>query len=158
MKIGFGYDAHRLVEGRKLILAGVEVPYEKGLLGHSDADVIAHALADALLGAGKLGDIGAHFPDTDPKYKNADSLVLLSEVAKLLSGNRFKILDVDCCLLAENPKISPYRAQMRENLANALGLEVNSVGLKATTTEQMGFVGSGEGMAAYAVALIDIIT
>lgn len=155
VRIGYGYDVHRLVEGRKLILAGVEVPFEKGLLGHSDADVIAHAVADALLGAAALGDIGHLFPDTDPRYAGADSLKLLGEVCRLLREKGFSIGNIDATLLAQRPKIAPHIVQMRENLAAACGIVVDQVSVKATTEERLGFTGREEGMAASAVCLLE---
>lgn len=155
VRIGYGYDVHRLVEGRKLILAGVEVPFEKGLLGHSDADVIAHAVADALLGAAALGDIGHLFPDTDPRYAGADSLKLLGEVCRLLREKGFSIGNIDATLLAQRPKIAPHISRMRENLAAACGIPVGQVSVKATTEERLGFTGREEGMAASAVCLLE---
>lgn len=155
VRIGYGYDVHRLVEGRKLILAGVEVPFEKGLLGHSDADVIAHAVADALLGAAALGDIGHLFPDTDPRYAGADSLKLLGEVCRLLREKGFSIGNIDATLLAQRPKIAPHISRMRENLAAACGIAVDQVSVKATTEERLGFTGREEGMAASAVCLLE---
>ena len=155
VRIGYGYDVHRLVEGRKLILAGVEVPFEKGLLGHSDADVIAHAVADALLGAAALGDIGHLFPDTDPRYAGADSLKLLGEVCRLLREKGFSIGNIDATLLAQRPKIAPHISRMRENLAEACGVAVGQVSVKATTEERLGFTGREEGMAASAVCLLE---
>lgn len=155
VRIGYGYDVHRLVEGRNLILAGVEVPFEKGLLGHSDADVIAHAVADALLGAAALGDIGHLFPDTDPRYAGADSLKLLGEVCRLLREKGFSIGNIDATLLAQRPKIAPHIVQMRENLAAACGIPVGQVSVKATTEERLGFTGREEGMAASAVCLLE---
>ncbi len=154
LRIGHGYDVHQFAEGRRCILGGVDVPSERGLLGHSDADVLAHALADAVLGAARLGDIGKLFPDTDPAYEGADSLVLLSHVTALVREKGFSILDVDCTVAAQAPKLSPYREQMRQNLAAALGVDVEQVGVKATTTERLGFVGREEGIAAWAVALL----
>ena len=154
LRIGHGYDVHQFAEGRRCILGGVDVPSERGLLGHSDADVLAHALADAVLGAARLGDIGKLFPDTDPAYEGADSLVLLSHVAELVRTQGFQILDADCTVAAQAPKLSPYRDQMRQNLAGALGVDVDQVGVKATTTERLGFVGREEGIAAWAVALL----
>lgn len=151
-RIGQGYDVHRLVENRKLILAGVEIPYELGLLGHSDADVILHALMDALLGAAALGDIGKHFPDTNEKYRGADSILLLKEVVNLIAKEGYKIINVDCTLVAQKPKVAPYIEVMRTNIAQALGTPLSAVNVKATTTEGLGFAGIGEGMAAYAVA------
>ena len=155
VRIGYGYDVHRLVEGRKLILAGVDVPFEKGLLGHSDADVIAHAVADALLGAAALGDIGHLFPDTDPRYAGADSLKLLGEVCRLLREKGFSIGNIDATLLAQRPKIAPHISRMRENLAEACGVAVGQVSVKATTEERLGFTGREEGMAASAVCLLE---
>lgn len=155
MRIGQGYDVHRLVGGRKLIIGGVNIPYELGLDGHSDADVLLHAISDALLGAAALGDIGKHFPDTDEKYKGADSLMLLSEVGKLLSSEDYKIVNIDATIIAQKPKMSPYIAGMRENIANALKIDVKSVSVKATTEEGLGFTGKGEGISSLAVCLID---
>lgn len=154
MRIGLGYDVHAFAAGRPLILGGVEIEHERGLLGHSDADVLAHALADALLGAVRGGDIGKLFPDTDPAWKDADSLELLSAVAMKVREAGFAIIDADCVLVLESPRISPYREQMRENLARAIGVPVDAVGLKATTTEGLGFEGRGEGVAAQAVVLV----
>ena len=154
-RIGHGYDVHRLAEGRALILGGVTIPYEKGLLGHSDADVLAHAVADALLGAAALGDIGCLFPDTDPQYKNADSLVLLSEVAKVVRKAGYTLSNVDATVLAQAPKLKPHIPQMRERLANAMDIPVDAVSVKATTEEGLGFTGNGEGIAAHAVCLIE---
>ena len=153
-RFGMGYDVHRLVEGRKLILGGVTVPYEKGLLGHSDADVLAHALADAVLGALRAGDIGKLFPDTDSAWEGADSLKLLGRVAALMREQGFSFVDGDCVISAQAPKLSPYRDQMRANLAAALGVEASRIGLKATTTEHLGFEGRGEGISAQAVVLL----
>lgn len=154
MFVGFGYDVHRLVAGRPLILGGVSIPYEKGLDGHSDADVLIHALMDALLGAAGLRDIGYHFPPSDPAYKGADSMKLLAHVVGLLAREGYRPVNVDITLLAERPKIGPHVEMMKANIAGALGVEVRRVGVKATTNEGMGFVGDGQGMAAYAVALI----
>jgi len=154
-RIGHGYDVHRLVKDRPLILGGVTVPYEKGLLGHSDADVLAHAVADALLGAAALGDIGGMFPDTDPQYKGADSLRLLSLVAAAVREAGFALCNIDATVLAQAPKLKPYIPLMRERLAAACGLSVDAVSVKATTEEGLGFTGSGEGMAAHAVCLIE---
>ena len=154
MRIGHGYDVHRLVHGRALILGGVNIPFEKGLLGHSDADVLTHAVMDALLGAAALGDIGKHFPDSDPAYKGADSLMLAREVAKLLLAQNYRIGNVDATILAQAPKLSPHRDAMRQNIARAMGVPVENVGVKATTTEKLGFVGRGEGCEVYAVALL----
>ena len=153
-RIGCGYDVHRLVEGRALVLGGVTVPFEKGLLGHSDADVLLHALMDALLGAAALGDIGHLFPDTDEQYRGVDSRVLLRRVAVLLTEKGFSIGNVDVTLVAQRPKIAPYVRQMRENIAADLAVPLDAVSVKATTEERLGFTGSGEGMSAHAVALI----
>ena len=155
MRIGHGYDVHRLVPERKLILGGVEVPYEKGLLGHSDADVLTHAVMDALLGAAGLGDIGKHFPDTDPAYAGADSMKLLEHVAGLLRARGWQVSNVDATILAQRPKLAPYIPAMRRALAGHLGLEEEQVNVKATTEEGLGFTGSGEGMAAHAVCLLE---
>ena len=157
MRIGHGYDVHRLVEDRKLILGGVEISHSKGLLGHSDADVLLHAISDSLLGAAALGDIGKHFPDNDEKYKGADSLVLLSEVAKLLRERGYTTVNVDATVIAEAPKLSPHILKMRENIAGALGVDVDCVSVKATTEEGLGFSGRKEGIAAHAVCLIDTL-
>lgn len=154
MRIGHGYDVHRLVEGRKLILGGVDVPYVKGLLGHSDADVLLHAISDAILGAIGEGDIGRHFPDTDPAYKGADSLKLLRHVMDLAENRGYKIGNVDATVVAQRPKLAPFIAQMRSNIAATLSTEEDRVNVKATTTEELGFAGRGEGIAAYSVALL----
>ena len=155
MRIGLGYDVHRLVADRPLILGGVRLPHSLGLLGHSDADVLCHALMDALLGAAALPDIGLLFPDNDPQYAGADSLQLLVQVVAMLRGEGWRIANVDAVIMAERPKIAPYISQMREKLAEALGIESNAVGLKATTTEKLGFVGREEGIAAQAVVLLE---
>ena len=155
MRIGTGYDVHRLVEGRKLILGGVEIPYEKGLLGHSDADVLVHAVMDALLGAAALGDIGGHFPDSDPRYEGADSLALLREVCRILREAGFEPGNVDATIVAQAPKLAPHVLKMRENIAAAMSVDVSQVSVKATTEERLGFTGSGLGIAAQAAALID---
>ena len=155
IRIGHGYDVHRLVEGRKLILGGVDIPYEKGLLGHSDADVLLHAIADALLGAAALGDIGKHFPDTDEKYKDADSLVLLGEVVKLLGEKGCKVGNIDATVIAQKPKLMTYIPKMRENIAETLGVDIDFVNVKATTEEKLGFTGIGEGISAHAVCVIE---
>ena len=155
MRIGHGYDVHRLVEGRKLILGGVDIPWEKGLLGHSDADVLLHALMDALLGAAALGDIGKHFPDTDEQYRGADSMELLRQVCCILSAHGFTVGNVDCTVLAQRPKLAPHILQMRENIASALEVSVDRVSVKATTEEGLGFTGEGLGIAAHAVALLN---
>ena len=154
MRIGHGYDVHRLVEGRKLILGGVEVPHTLGLLGHSDADVLTHAVMDALLGAAALGDIGRHFPDTDPAYAGADSLVLLDRVMELLEEKGYQVGNVDATILAQKPKLAPYSPQMRDNLAARMKMEPDQVNVKATTEERLGFTGAEEGMAAHAVCLL----
>jgi len=155
MRIGHGYDVHRLVEGRKLILGGVDIPWEKGLLGHSDADVLLHAISDAILGAIGEGDIGRHFPDTDPRFKGADSLLLLEHVMGLADGKGYRLGNVDATIVAQRPKLAPHIPLMRENIARVLGAEPDRVNVKATTTEELGFCGRGEGIAAYAVALLE---
>ena len=154
MRIGTGYDVHRLVEGRKLVLGGVEIPYAKGLLGHSDADVLLHAICDALLGAAALGDIGQHFPDTASEYKNIDSLILLRQVGQLLEKQGFRVGNIDSTIVAERPKLAPYIPAMAANIACNLGIGLGKVSVKATTTEGLGFEGRGEGISAQAVALI----
>lgn len=154
MRIGQGYDVHAFAEGRKLILGGVDIPHTKGLLGHSDADVLAHAIADALLGAIRGGDIGKLFPDTDPAYAGADSLVLLAAVANKVREEGYVILDVDSVVAAQAPKLSPHREAIRQNLAKAMGISVENIGVKATTTEHLGFEGREEGISATAVALL----
>ena len=154
MRVGLGYDVHAFAPNRKLILGGVDIPHTQGLDGHSDADVLAHAVADALLGAIRGGDIGKLFPDTDPAYKGADSLKLLAAVADLVRERGFCIVDIDCVIAAQAPKLSPYRDQMRANLANACGISVENLGVKATTTEHLGFEGREEGISAQAVALV----
>ena len=154
MRIGTGYDVHALVEGRKLILGGVEIEYEKGLLGHSDADVLTHAVMDALLGAAALGDIGKHFPDTDDKYKGADSIMLLKECGRMLEDKLLFIENIDATVIAQAPKLRPYIDRMRENIADALGLDIDCVNVKATTEEHMGFTGRGEGISAQAVCIL----
>ena len=153
-RIGHGYDVHRLTEGRKLILGGVDIPYEKGLLGHSDADVLAHAVSDALLGAAALGDIGHLFPDNDDRFLGADSMLLLAEVCRAVREAGFEIANIDSTVLAQAPKLAPHIAAMRANIAGACGIDVSQVSVKATTEEKLGFTGSGEGMAAHAVALL----
>ncbi|MBQ8697872.1 MAG: 2-C-methyl-D-erythritol 2,4-cyclodiphosphate synthase [Schwartzia sp.] len=155
MRFGMGYDVHRLVEGRKLILGGVEIPWEKGLLGHSDADVLLHAIADALLGAAALGDIGRHFPDTDERFAGADSQKLLAEVVRLIAAKGYRVGNVDATVVAQAPKLAPHIGQMTDNIARVLGVERDAVNVKATTEERLGFTGSGEGMSAYAVAGIE---
>ena len=155
MRIGYGYDVHRLVEGRRLILSGVDIPWEKGLLGHSDADVLTHALMDALLGAAALGDIGQHFPDKDPAYEGADSVALLRRVCALLREKGFRVGNVDCTVVAQRPKLAPHIPTMREKLAAAMEVDVSQVSVKATTEEGLGFSGEGLGIAAHAVALLE---
>ena len=155
MRIGHGYDVHKLVEGRKLILGGVDIPHDKGLLGHSDADVLLHAISDALLGAAALGDIGKLFPDTDAKYEGADSLVLLKRVATRLSCSGWRIVNVDSTVLAQAPKLAPHISKMRSNIARALELDIDAVSVKATTEEGLGFTGERQGIAAHAVCLIE---
>ena len=155
MRIGHGYDVHRLVEGRRLILGGVDIPWEKGLLGHSDADVLSHALMDALLGAAALGDIGQLFPDNDPAYEGADSIRLLEKVTAVLAENGYRVGNVDCTVIAQRPKLAPHIRNMRERLAKAMGTDVSRVSVKATTEEGLGFSGEGLGIAAHAVALIE---
>ena len=154
MRVGLGYDVHRLVEDRKLIIGGVEIPYEKGLLGHSDADVLLHAVSDALLGAAALGDIGKHFPDNDPAYKGVSSIFLLKEVGRFLSEAGYVIENIDSTIIAQKPKMAPHIPQMRQNIADALGLDINRVNVKATTEEGLGFTGNGEGISSQAIALL----
>lgn len=155
MRIGHGYDVHKLVEGRDLILGGVKIPYEKGLLGHSDADVLLHAVSDSLLGAAALGDIGVHFPDTDPAYKGADSLKLLEIVGQKVEAAGYQVSNIDVTMIAQRPKLKDHIPQMRENIAKVLGLDVSQVNVKATTEEHLGFTGDGSGMACHAVCLLD---
>ncbi|MBQ3463858.1 MAG: 2-C-methyl-D-erythritol 2,4-cyclodiphosphate synthase [Clostridia bacterium] len=155
MRIGQGYDVHKLVEGRDCIICGVNIPYEKGLLGHSDADVALHALSDALLGAAALGDIGKHFPDTDERFKGADSRVLLREVVRMIEEKGYKVGNVDVTIVAQRPKMSPHIEQMRANIAADLKVSIDAVNVKATTTEKLGFEGRGEGISATAVALLE---
>lgn len=157
MRIGMGYDVHRLTEGRDLILGGVKIPYEKGLLGHSDADVLLHAVMDALLGAAALGDIGKHFPDTDPAYEGASSMRLLEHVGKLLEERLYVVENIDATIIAQRPKMAPHIEEMRRNIAAALHLESDQVNVKATTEEGLGFTGTGEGISAQAVACLDSI-
>ena len=157
LRIGHGYDVHRLVEGRKLILGGVDIPWEKGLLGHSDADVLVHAVMDALTGAARLGDIGKLLPDTDPAYAGISSLKLLSEVGRLLGKKGFAVVNIDATLLAQAPKVGPYKQRMAENIAAALGIGPERVNVKATTEEGLGFTGDGSGMAAHAVVLLELL-
>ncbi len=157
MRIGHGYDVHRLVEGRDLILGGVKIPYEKGLLGHSDADVLLHAVSDALLGAAGLGDIGRHFPDTDPQYKGADSLELLRQVYRKISEKGYRVGNIDVTMIAQRPKLKDYIPQMQANIAAAVEAEPDRVNVKATTEEKLGFTGTGEGMSCHAVCLLEEI-
>lgn len=154
MRIGHGYDVHKLVENRELIIGGVHIPYEKGLLGHSDADVLLHAVADALLGAAALGDIGRHFPDTDPQWKGVDSMRLLFHVCTLLQQQRYRVVNIDCTVIAQAPKLKQYIPQMAENISKTCGLTPGAVNVKATTEEQLGFTGAGQGIACHAVCLI----
>ncbi|MCI6910895.1 MAG: 2-C-methyl-D-erythritol 2,4-cyclodiphosphate synthase [Veillonellaceae bacterium] len=154
-RFGMGYDVHQLVENRKLIIGGVDIPYEKGLSGHSDADVLLHAISDALLGAAALGDIGKHFPDTDPRYKGADSLKLLEEVGNLLAAKGYVVGNVDATIVAQKPKMLPHIPQMRENIARVLRVDIDQINVKATTEEHLGFTGSGQGISSYAVAGIE---
>ena len=156
-RIGHGYDVHKLVEDRKLILGGVDIPYEKGLLGHSDADVLLHAISDALLGAAALGDIGKHFPDTDEAYKGADSLVLLARVGEILKEAGYRPSNIDSTVIAQAPKLAPHIENMRKNIAKTLGIELDAVSVKATTEERLGFTGRGEGISAHAVCIIEKI-
>jgi 2-C-methyl-D-erythritol 2,4-cyclodiphosphate synthase len=155
MRIGTGYDVHRLEEGRKMIIGGVEIPFEKGLLGHSDADVLLHAVMDALLGAACLGDIGQHFPDTDPAYKGVSSMLLLEHVAKLLEENHYKVVNIDAVIIAQRPKMAPHIPKMRENIAGALHVDAGAVNIKATTEEHLGFTGEGLGISSQAVCLLE---
>ena len=157
MRIGHGYDVHRLTEGRELILGGVKIDYEKGLLGHSDADVLLHAVSDALLGAAGLGDIGRHFPDTDPKYKGADSLELLRQVAGKVAAAGYRVGNVDVTMIAQRPRLKDFIPQMEQNIASALNVEPGRINVKATTEERLGFTGSGEGMACHAVCILEEI-
>jgi 2-C-methyl-D-erythritol 2,4-cyclodiphosphate synthase len=154
VRIGQGFDVHALAAGRKLVIGGVEIPFDRGLAGHSDADVLLHAICDALIGAAGLGDIGTHFPDTDPRYKGIDSRELLREVARLLDASDFRIVNIDSTIIAQAPKMAPHIARMRENIAADLGLGVNSVNVKAKTAERLGSLGRGEGIAAEAIALV----
>lgn len=155
MHIGMGYDVHRLVSGRPLILGGVEIPHDKGLEGHSDADVLVHAVCDALLGAAGLDDIGAHFPDNDPKYKNISSLTLLGDVFRMLESKGFSVINIDVTILAEAPKLSPFKERMKENIAKTIEIDVKYVNIKATTTEGLGMIGKKEGIGAMSIALIE---
>lgn len=154
MRVGMGYDVHRLVEGRKLIIGGVKIEYEKGLLGHSDADVLTHAVMDSILGAMALGDIGKHFPDTDERFKGADSIELMRHVKKLMDENGYKIGNIDCTIIAQAPKMAPHIPKMREIFADALDTEISNINVKATTEEKLGFTGSGEGISAQSICLL----
>ncbi|SHK06671.1 2-C-methyl-D-erythritol 2,4-cyclodiphosphate synthase [Hespellia stercorisuis] len=158
MRVGMGYDVHKLVEDRELILGGVTIPYEKGLLGHSDADVLLHAIMDALLGAAALGDIGKHFPDTDPKYKGASSIALLEQVGALLDEHMFVIENIDATIIAQHPKMAPHIMTMRQNIADTLQIELDQVNVKATTEEGLGFTGNGEGISSQAICALEKIT
>ena len=155
MRIGSGYDVHKLVENRKLIIGGVDIPYERGLLGHSDADVLTHSIMDALLGAAALGDIGKHFPDSDDKFKGISSIKLLKEVFYLLDGKGYSIINIDTTIVAQKPKMLPYIYNMRRNIAQALGIDIDQINIKATTEEGLGFTGSGEGISATSICLIE---
>ena len=155
IRIGHGYDVHRLTEGRKLILGGVEIPHEKGLLGHSDADVLVHAVMDSMLGALALGDIGKHFPDNDPEYDGANSISLLKRVSEIISEQGFSVGNIDSTIICQSPKLAPYIEQMRENIASAVGCEASQISVKATTEERLGFTGSGEGISAHAVCILE---
>lgn len=157
MRVGMGYDVHRLAEDRDLIIGGVKIPYEKGLLGHSDADVLLHAIMDALLGAAALGDIGLHFPDTDEKYRGADSMILLEHVGGLLEENHYIIENIDATIIAQKPKMRPYIDDMRANVANALGIEISQVNIKATTEEGLGFTGNLEGISSQAICMLSSV-
>lgn len=157
IRIGHGYDVHKLVHDRRLILGGVDIPYEKGLLGHSDADVLLHAISDALLGAAALGDIGKHFPDTDAAYKNADSAILLAKVGEIIREAGYAPSNIDATVIAQAPKLAPHIEKMRKNIANALSIDIDAVSVKATTEEKLGFTGSGEGISAHAVCIIEKI-
>jgi 2-C-methyl-D-erythritol 2,4-cyclodiphosphate synthase len=154
IKIGFGFDVHPLVSGRKLIIGGIDIPFQRGLAGHSDADVLCHAIGDALLGAAGLGDIGLHFPTTDEKYRNISSLILLDEIQRLLN-NKYAIINIDSTIIAEKPHVSPFINQMKVNIARILNTRVDQISIKATTTEGLGFIGAGDGIAAYAVSLVE---
>ena len=155
MRVGLGYDVHRMIVNRKLVIGGVEIPFIKGLVGHSDADVLCHAIADALLGAAALGDIGRHFPDSDPRFKEISSIILLKHVGDLIRQNNYKIVNLDATVVLQQPKIAPYIKKMRENIAQALSLRVEQVSVKATTSEELGFIGLGEGAAVHAIACIN---
>jgi 2-C-methyl-D-erythritol 2,4-cyclodiphosphate synthase len=155
IKVGFGYDVHRLTKGRKLIIGGVNIPFETGLLGHSDADVLCHAIADALLGAAGLGDIGYHFPATDEKYRDISSLIILEEIQRLLAESNFKLINLDATIIAERPQMRPFISQMKANIAKIFKIKAEQVSVKATTSEGLGFIGAGDGIAAFAIVLIE---
>lgn len=155
IRIGHGYDVHRLTEGRKLIIGGVEITHERGLLGHSDADVLVHAVMDSMLGALALGDIGKHFPDNDPKYEGADSILLLKKVSEIICENGFNVGNIDSTIVCQSPKLAPYIEKMRENIAAAAGCEISCISVKATTEEHLGFTGTGEGIAVHAVCILE---
>ncbi|HEY8448827.1 MAG TPA: 2-C-methyl-D-erythritol 2,4-cyclodiphosphate synthase [Thermomicrobiales bacterium] len=157
IRVGIGYDVHRFAEGRRLVLGGVEIPHDRGLAGHSDADVLLHAIADAILGAAALGDIGTHFPPSDPAFRDADSRELLARACSLVAGSGYRVVNVDATVIAEEPRIGPHAGTMREAIANALGIAAGAVSVKATTNERLGFIGRGEGIAALAVALIETV-
>jgi 2-C-methyl-D-erythritol 2,4-cyclodiphosphate synthase len=157
MRIGMGYDVHRLIENRKLIIGGVDIPFEKGLLGHSDADVLIHAIMDSILGAAALGDIGKHFPDTDPQYKGVSSIILLNHVGSILEAKGYKIENIDSTIIAQRPKMSPHIANMKNNIAQALKIEADMINIKATTEEGLGFTGNEEGISAQSICLISIL-
>lgn len=157
MRVGMGYDVHRLVSDRRLILGGVTIPYDKGLLGHSDADVLVHAIMDSLLGAAALGDIGKHFPDNDPKYEGADSMLLLAEVGRLIDGHNMLVGNIDATIIAQKPKLSPYIEEMRKNIADRLNIDISQVNIKATTEEGLGFTGDGSGISAQAICLLETV-
>lgn len=157
MRVGMGYDVHKLVENRRLIIGGVDIPYEKGLLGHSDADVLVHAVMDALLGAAALGDIGKHFPDSDERYKDADSMALLGEVARLIDSQNMLVGNIDATIIAQRPKLAPYIESMRRNIAERLGVDISQVNIKATTEEGLGFTGDGSGISAHAICLLESV-
>lgn len=157
MRIGLGYDVHKLVPERKLIIGGVEIPYEKGLLGHSDADVLVHAIMDSILGAAALGDIGSHFPDNNDKYKNINSLFLLKEVGKLIADSNYEIGNIDATIIAQNPKMNPHILEMRKNISNVLDIPLNKINIKATTEEGLGFTGNGQGISSQSICLLENI-
>ncbi|NLB80929.1 MAG: 2-C-methyl-D-erythritol 2,4-cyclodiphosphate synthase [Clostridiaceae bacterium] len=155
MRAGIGYDVHKLIKGRRLVIGGVEIPYNKGLAGHSDADVLTHAISDSILGAASLGDIGLHFPDTDGEYKNISSIILLGKVCQLIKTKGFAVINIDCVVVAQVPKISPFVMQIRQTLATTMGIDVDNVSVKATTTEGLGFEGKGKGISAFAICMLN---